>query len=82
MKISVKPSKEREAREYLKRHPFDTLQPGDKLFNKVWGNKIKRDGQKMEKSKREAEKASNEDIERRNFRTKMHGGEWKKKYFI
>lgn len=29
--------------EYAKRHPNDLLQPGDKKFDAIWGEKVKRD---------------------------------------
>lgn len=29
--------------DYLKKHPYDLLQPKDPMFKKVWGKKVKRD---------------------------------------
>lgn len=81
MTIKVMPNKIREAKEYSKKHPYDTLQPGDRLFDKVYGNKIRKNEEKQEKAKREAEEIHSEQTERNNFRTKMYGGEWKRKYF-
>jgi len=78
-RISVVNNKRREALDYAKKHPYDTLQPGDKMFDKVWGAEIKKREDKMEKGKRGAEE---EYAERKVWKSNRTGGEWKRKYFI
>jgi hypothetical protein len=80
--IEVKASREREAREYKRRHPYDCLQPNDRLFDKVWGEKIKRQNYKMERGKRDAELKYEKAKERREFKSVRTGGEWKKRIFV
>ena len=48
-------SKIREAEKYKREHPFDCMQPGDRGYNAVWGEKVKQQRDIRERQKREAE---------------------------
>ena len=55
--------------DYLKKHPYDLLQPSDPRFNDVWGKSQKKQRDRIERSKRNAE---SEYQERKNFKKKIY----------
>jgi hypothetical protein len=56
--------------ELQKRHWKDILQPGDKLFTRVYGDKIKKDKEQMEKNKRVGEDMYAEQKEKKEWEQK------------
>lgn len=66
--------------DYVKKHPFDLMQPSDPRFNDIWGKKQKQQREKIERGKKDSELAA-EDMKRFEERKKSIDKVHKKYHF-